>query len=333
MRALVTGDSGFLGRHFRAELESQGWDVEGFDLEPGSPDPAVRYRSPRLDCREYFRTTSAGHLVIPPGYYDLVIHCAAVVGGRAKIDGSPLETAVNLELDAALFRWAAQTRPGRVLYISSSAAYPVEMQTEHARRVRIVRDDDHGLRLSESDLFAPLADGHPSGTRAVHTPDQVYGWSKVVGEVLAAKLRKAGVPVTVVRPFSGYGHDQSPDYPFRAFLERAMRKEDPFRLWCGDCTRDFVHVDDLVKAALTIAESGTERAVNICTGRGTSFLELARIVCDAVGYSPEIVADPTAPSGVAYRVGDPDWMAQFYVPAVRLEDGVAQSLELLGWES
>lgn len=327
MRALITGDAGFLGRHFRAELKSRGWDVDGVDSAPVE-FPSGRQR-PRLDCRTFF-TDTAHQLAASPGHYDLVVHCAAVVGGRARIDGSPLETAVNLELDASMFRWAAKARPGRVLYISSSAAYPVEMQTESARRLRITRGDTRGLRLAESDLLAPLAAGHPGGTRAVYTPDQVYGWSKVVGEVLAGELRKAGVPVTVVRPFSGYGWDQSPDYPFRAFLERALRREDPFRLWCGDCVRDFIHVDDVVDGALTLAlEADTAQPVNLCTGIGTSFLELARMVTELVGYSPEIVPDPAAPSGVAYRVGDPDWMRQFYMPQIALADGIARSLERL----
>lgn len=316
MRALVTGDRGFLGRHFRTELESRGWIVMGCD----TADPAAP-----LDCRNLFQqwTRDAGDV-------DLVVHCAAVVGGRAMIDGSPLETAVNLELDAAMFRWAAKARPGRVLYISSSAAYPVEMQTESAARFRLHGDDPHGLRLAESDLFDSLAEGHPSGTRPVYTPDQVYGWSKVMGEVLAARLRLSGVPVTVVRPFSGYGWDQSPDYPFSAFLGRARRREDPFLLWCGDCVRDFIHVGDVVRGALAVADSGTEQPVNLCTGTGTSFTDLARTVCDAVGYSPEIVPDPAAPSGVFYRVGDPARLLGIYTPQVSLETGVLQSLPFLG---
>lgn len=315
-RALVTGDRGFLGRHFRAELESRGWDVLGCDI---ANDPPYR-----TDCRDLFRLAmqDAGDL-------DLVVHCAAVVGGRAMIDGSALETAVNLELDAAMFRWAAKARPKRVLYISSSAAYPVEMQTGSAARFRLHANDPHGLRLAESDLFDSLAEDHPSGTRPVYTPDQVYGWSKVMGEVLAAKLRESGVPVTVVRPFSGYGWDQSPDYPFRSFLDRARRREDPFLLWCGDCTRDFIHVDDVVRGALAVVADGTTDPVNLCTGTGTSFLELARTVCDAVGYSPEIVPDPTAPSGVFYRVGDPTRLRGIYTPQVSLEIGVLRSLQML----
>jgi nucleoside-diphosphate-sugar epimerase len=60
------------------------------------------------------------------GCWDLVVHCAANVGGRATIDGNPLWVAENLELDAAMFRWAVAMRLPRVVYYSSSAAYPVD---------------------------------------------------------------------------------------------------------------------------------------------------------------------------------------------------------------
>jgi nucleoside-diphosphate-sugar epimerase len=159
----------------------------------------------------------------------------------------------------------------------------------------------------------------------------VYGWTKLVGEVLAEELRAAGVAVSVVRPFSGYGTDQSPDYPFRAFVDRALRREDPFNLWCGDCVRDFIHVDDLVDAALAIAlDAQYRRPVNLCTGVPTSFTRLAELVCEAAGYSPQIVPDPAAPAGVAYRVGDPSEMHQFYVPRIELAGGVRRAVQELG---
>jgi nucleoside-diphosphate-sugar epimerase len=298
MRALITGVEGFLGRHFAAELERRSWEVEGCDITDALP----------LDCRSFF----ADIFGPPVGHYNLVVHCAAVVGGRAKIEGSPLETAVNLELDAAMFRWAARSRPGRVLYISSSAAYPVTYQ---------------GTGPLSAPL--PLVENYqvPGALIGVGLPDAVYGWSKVIGEVLAGELRKSGVPVTVVRPFSGYGTDQSPDYPFRAFIDRALRREDPFRLWCGDCVRDFIHVDDVVAGALAFAEAGIDGPVNLCTGVPTSFTELARMVCEAAGYLPEIVPDPAAPAGVAYRVGDPTAMHALYVPKVDLSTGIRRALD------
>jgi hypothetical protein len=51
-----------------------------------------------------------------------VVHLAAIVGGRSTIEGAPLSVAVDLSLDAELFNWALRTRPGRIVYFSSSAA-------------------------------------------------------------------------------------------------------------------------------------------------------------------------------------------------------------------
>lgn len=295
MRALVTGDRGFLGRHFAAELRRRGWDVIGLDTKA----------SPSQDCRSFFRRQIA-YRNTPHLTFDLVVHCAAVVGGRATIDGDPLATAESLSIDAEMFRWAAVARPGRVLYFSSSAAYPVVWQT--GTEPQWLREDDVDLAV-------------------VQEPDQVYGWSKVTGELLAARLRDAGVPVTVVRPFSGYGEDQDGTYPFRAILGRVLRREDPLEVWgTGQQVRDWIHVDDLVAGALAIAESGTEEPVNLCTGVATSFLDLASMMARAAGYSPVLKPLVDKPAGVAYRVGDPARMLRHYEPKVALADGILRAL-------
>lgn len=290
--ALVTGDKGFLGRHFALELKRRGYAVTGIDIE----------RADTQDVRVWLGTKPARR------DFDLVVHAAAVVGGREKIDGSPLETAVNLEIDAAVFRWAARQRPGRLLYFSSSAAYPVLYQRPGT--TALLREDD--VQLPHNVL----------------APDQVYGWSKVIGEVLAAKLRAHGVGCTVVRPFSGYGTDQSLDYPFPSFIDRAKRRAAPFELWCGACVRDFVHVDDVVAAALAMCDDRVDGPVNICSGVATSFTRLAQMVCDAAGYAPEITPLAGKPTGVAYRVGDPAAMRRFWEPKVTLEEGIRRALEV-----
>lgn len=300
MRVLITGDRGFLGRHFKAELLRRGYEVHGLDVKA----------TPTQDCRLFFRECLSKGAT--PGQYDLVVHCAAVVGGRATIDGDPLATAESLSIDAEMFRWAAVARPGRVLYFSSSAAYPAALQTGSRTEGR------DPLRLVEEDV---------QFGRTVGMPDQVYGWSKVTGELLAARLRDSGVPVTVVRPFSGYGEDQDETYPFRAILGRVLRREDPLEVWgSGEQVRDWIHVDDVVAGALAVAESGTEDPVNLCTGRPTSFVELARMMATTAGYGPEIKPLADRPAGVAYRVGDPTRMRRFYRPRIRLEDGIRRAL-------
>ncbi len=289
MKALVTGSTGFLGRHFVHVLQQRGYDVRRVDVAEG------------WDARDYFRHVNT--------QVDLAIHCAAIVGGRQKIEGAPMELAVDLSLDAEYFQWAMRTRPGRAVYISSSAAYPVSLQTDWCRR--------RGRRLQESDI----------DLNNVETPDLLYGWSKLTGELLARHAREAGVPVTVIRPFSGYGADQDETYPFRAFLERARRREDPFTVWGdGEQVRDFIHVSDVVAGTLALVDQGVDGPVNLGTGRPASFNELARMVCREAGYEPLLEHHESAPVGVRYRVADPSLMLCHYEPRVSLEEGIRTAL-------
>jgi nucleoside-diphosphate-sugar epimerase len=288
MRALVTGSAGFLGRHFVAELERRCWDVNAWDVVTG-------------------QCALAGFRYIPDsfGHLDLVIHCAAVTPHRSAIDGRALAVgAGGLELDAAMFQWAARTRPGRIVYVSSSAAYPVYMQ------------DGEWDSLEESVVWE-----HPG------EPDAIYGAVKLMGERLAAAYRAQGGAVTVVRPFSGYGEDQSNDFPFGAFRDRALAREDPFTVW-GDGTqvRDWVHVDDVVGAVLAAVDAEVDGPLNIATGIGTSMAELAAMFCAEAGYDPRFEFLTDRPAGVAYRVGDPTRLNEVYVPRVSLAEGVKRAL-------
>lgn len=293
-KALVTGSGGFAGRHYKAALEEDGWDVHGIDLRSG-PLPA--------DARDFFRKDST--------HFDLVIHCAAVVGGRATIDGAPLALASNLELDAGLFQWALRTKPGRVVYVSSSAAYPVSYQSLEARTL-----------LNEAKIDPSLS------TAITGVPDQLYGWAKLTGENLAHRAWQEGVNVTVIRPFSGYGEDQDESYPFRAFAERARRRADPFEIWGNphQC-RDFIHIDDIVDATLFMVENGIDGPVNLGTGRAVSMLQLAQMFCTQAGYAPVLDIRKNAPMGVAYRVADTTLLNTFYKSKITLEEGIRRALQ------
>lgn len=293
MRALVTGSAGFVGRHFARYLREQGWDVWGQDIAIGQ------------DSLDFFRHDTVTR-------FDLVVHCAAVVGGRGQIDGAPLALAVNLELDAAMFRWALAARPGRVLYFSSSSAYPNWLQV----------GVPGPYLLSEDDVNAELDD-----RRSVGVPDQLYGWTKLTGEHLAHRARGEGLSVSVVRPFSGYGSDQDTSYPFAAFIDRAVRREDPFVIW-GDGTqlRDFIHIDDIVRASMVMCERGIDGPVNLGTSRAVSMTELAGMVCRQEGYQPEVKYLPDAPRGVSCRVSNTTRLRKFWVPEVSLERGISCAL-------
>jgi nucleoside-diphosphate-sugar epimerase len=284
MKILVTGAAGFVGRHFVKKFIEQGHYVRAVDIVGGE------------DARDFFR--------INDEHFDKVIHLAAVVGGRKMIEGSPLALAVDLAIDSELFSWALRTRPGCITYFSSSAAYPVSLQTKGST-----------LLLKENDI----------DPNYLGTPDLSYGWAKLTGEMLATHARNAGLIVHVYRPFSGYGSDQALDYPFPSFIKRGLHKDNPFEIWGdGKQVRDFIHIEDVVNGALAGCEAGIETA-NLCTGRATSFLDLAAIVTAVAGYTPTLKTLSDEPVGVAYRVGDPTYMETFYKPAISLEEGVERA--------
>lgn len=284
MKILITGDEGFVGTNFKKHLDSKRNSITGIDIKSG------------VDVRDFFAKDDTK--------FDVVIHLAAIVGGRATIEGNPLAVAADLAIDADLFQWALRTRPNRIVYFSSSAAYPIYLQRAEYKQ-----------RLKEWDI----------NLDHIRTPDFTYGWAKLSGEMLASYARAEGLKVSVLRPFSGYGSDQSLDYPFPSFIKRGKEKSDPFDVWGrGTQVRDFIHIEDVVRATFE-AITNDVTVANLCTGRATSFIELAELVMMQAGYLAPIRTNPKAPVGVAYRVGDPNKMLGFYEPRISLEEGIARA--------
>lgn len=219
-----------------------------------------------------------------------VFHFAAIVGGRAKIDGDPMMVALDLSIDAEFFYWICRQKPERVLYPSSSAAYPVNLQT-----------DTHAIALSESDI-----DFNNMGQ-----PDMTYGWSKLTGEYLAKIAAEYyGVSITCIRPFSGYGEDQDLTYPVPSLAARAANKENPFEVWgSGKQGRDFVHIDDVLDCTLLAMDQITDgTAINIGMGKLTTFLEIIDIFTGFAGYKPTIKPLLDKPVGVHSRYCNMDFV-------------------------
>ena len=305
--ALVTGGAGFIGRHMADELERRGYDVVTVDLRPTSIVSMLGHTS-RVhiiqDVHDFIARTSVT--------YDLVVHCAYHVGGRAMIDGTNLNFMENVRLDSALLNWATRTDQGHVLYFSSSAVYPTVLQRKDAAHM-----------LQEYDQI-------PRGAHYVPDCDSWYGWAKYVGECLVDNARHNGLKVTVVRPFSGYGSDQSLDYPFPSFIKRVSEGLDPMPMW-GDPTqaRDWIHVSDVVRGALAVVDYEVEVPVNLGTGYNTSMTELINLMWAQRWPDrdlPRIVPDLTKPQGVHTRVCDPSLFFSMYEPKVTLLEGVRQAL-------
>jgi nucleoside-diphosphate-sugar epimerase len=299
--ALVTGSSGFVGRHFVKELDRRGYRVVRCDIADQN----------QRDVMELARSNQMT--------YDLVVHAAARNPHRKAIDTQPAAMVYNQMLDAVMFEWAIRSEPRHMIYLSSSAVYPVGLQTPRAFNYRM-SEKDADTSLITTNLLKVL------GSMADLQPDGIYGKIKRTGEGLALQLQDAGVQVHVVRPFSGYGEDQTPDYPFGRFAEQINNREPIIRIWGdGHQVRDWIHVDDVVNGALAMMDGDISAPHNLCTGVGTNMINLVAKMAKDAGYVPrlEFVKGPT---GVAVRVGDPGRMEQLYTPKISLDEGVFRAI-------
>lgn len=320
MRVLITGGAGFVGRWFTSTLLAQGHEVVCIDnLIPGGGgiapssqwwvgDP-MDYQSfsfRNMDCRDFFLTDHEE--------WDLVVHLAAVVGGRLTIELDPLAVAEDLAIDAAFWRWTKDRRPGHVIHFSSSAAYPIDLQRQDRHRALKERDVDF--------------------TRPIGVPDLTYGWAKLTSEFLAQlAVSTAGIKVATYRPFSGYGEDQDLSYPFPSIMKRAveaaeLESETTFVWGAGTQERDFIHIEDVVAAVLhTYPQMTDGHALNLGTGRATNFVELANLANNCLGRSVAIETMADKPTGVFSRVADIDLLsATGFELSVPLEIGVERGV-------
>jgi UDP-glucose 4-epimerase len=172
-RALVTGGCGFLGQHLVRRLAAAGMRVDVVDIqEPPTDFPA---RSVIADVRGWLPTTTAS--------YDLVVHLAAFVGGRTSIENKPMEVAGNIAIDHSLFEYLGRAGCGRLVYLSSSAVYPIDRQQAPGQ--------------------SPLAESEVNVRRGPFgVPDLTYGWAKLTGEFMGTLLADShGIPMVIYRPF------------------------------------------------------------------------------------------------------------------------------------
>jgi len=307
---LVSGGCGFVGRHLVTNLLKQNHEVTIVDnlytgIHPNKWIPKEfesHFSFIHSDIRNFLNNDE-----VKTKKFGDVYHLAAVVGGRIKIDKDPISVALDLSIDAEFFNWAVNAKPERILYASSSAAYPTNLQSS-----------DKQILLEENMV-------NFEGT--LGSPDMTYGWSKLTGEYLSRLAAKFyGLHIACIRPFSGYGEDQDPSYPVPAIGERAVKKEDPLIVWgSGKQSRDFVYIEDCITAmqkALEKISDGT--AVNIGSGKLTTFIEVAQIFAEIADYSPKIQPLSDMPEGVFARHGSTKKAAELleFMPKTSLKEGL-----------
>lgn len=262
-RILVTGASGFAGRHLLAAL-GRGAAVTAWGRErtPPAGEDAVTWRAvDLLDRDAVVREVAAARP-------DVVFHLAAAaqVGASWRTSGRTL--AVNARGTHHLLSALKDRAPGaRVLVIGSAAVY----------------------RSSS----APLREDSPLG------PSSPYAVSKLAQEELSLRAaRFDGLDLVVVRPFNHTGPGQSPDYIASSVARQIALAEagrQPPRLLVGnlEARRDLTDVRDVVRAYVLLADKGRSGEVyNVCRGDAVAMRDLVAELAARSRVALEVATDP-----------------------------------------
>lgn len=264
---VVTGAGGFLGGAVMRALRSAGCDVRGCGSASARRTGSGDGLHP-LDVRDAdaVRAAIAGA--------EAVVHLAAIGGARAVME--PDATAdVNVRGTLAVARAAASAGVPRVLHASTHAVY--------------------------ADAPAPLDESAPLD------PSSVYAASKLAGEYVgAAACRGTATAFTSLRCFNLHGPG-APAENIVARMRTCAAQRTPFVV-SGSADRriDLLHVDDA--AAAIVGLLGIARlpsVVNLGTGIGTSFRELAYWASAETGHALRLRTEVGAAAPRCDRIADP----------------------------
>jgi GDP-D-mannose 3',5'-epimerase len=136
-------------------------------------------------------------------------------------------------------------------------------------------------------------------------PESSYGWSKLMGEYEAELAMKSGkINVGLLRfhnvygPYASYEADRSQVIP--ALIRKAINyPTEDFVVWGnGEQYRDFVYIDDIINALITVAEKGMNKGlIQIGSGKPTKIKELAELIVKLSKKEISIKFDLNGPQG------------------------------------
>ncbi len=304
-RVLVTGGAGFIGSHLVAALLARGERVtvlddfssgheRNLDGLQGDLEVVRGDVSREADVRRALRDVRA------------VLHEAALVSVVQSVEEPLRCERVNAFGTLLLLEEARRAGVRRLVMAASAAAY--------------------GERAEM-----------PCREEAPPDPRSPYAATKLAGEHhLRVYAALHGMQTLSLRYFNVYGPRQDPASPYAAvvpkFVERLVAGQPPTLYGDGGQSRDFVFVEDVVRANLLALQApGLEgQVVNVASGRETTVLQLLEALYEITGRRIEPKREPTRPGDVRRSWANVEAAERLlgFRAAVPLEEGLR---EVLAW--
>jgi UDP-glucuronate 4-epimerase len=211
----------------------------------------ARHLVPRLqrDCHEV-KTTDRNTDVIQllkDFEPDVIFHLGA------ELKNEEIMFEVNIGLTMTLIEWCKQSKHTKLILFGSSSEYG------RSNKPRAETD-------------CPL-------------PDTIYEGTKAATAMLArAWAHTYKIPITFIRPFTVYGHDEKPNKLTSILIQKW---KDGSVLNLSEGMHDYVYIDDFIDAVLVVAfwnEAEFFNLVNIGSGKQTSNSDFVRLLQKELGY-------------------------------------------------
>ena len=278
--ALITGVAGFIGSSIARALLAEGATVRGLDnLSTGnianieSIQSQIDFRQADILDRDAVASACAG--------VDYVFHEAAIPSVFQSVDDPIGTNGPNLNGTLNVLEAARQAKVKRLLYAASSAAY----------------GDDPALPKQESMLPAPISP---------------YAVQKVAGEhYLASYARVFGLETVALRYFNVFGPRQDPSSQYSGVLARfislMLAGQTPTVFGDGTTSRDFVYIDNVVSANLTVAKTSAPvagKVFNVATGRTTTLVQAYEEIKRITGYTGTLNFAPEREGDIKHSSAD-----------------------------
>lgn len=266
-KVLVTGGAGFIGSHIVDGLLAQGHTVTVVDnLATGNRanlNPAAHFYE--LDVR-----TPEFAQLIADERPEVINHHAAQTMVRVSTEQPAFDSQVNVQGMINLLSAAVKAGVRKVIFASSGGT---------------VYGTTTNLPIREDQPFSP---------------ESPYGISKAAGEYyLRYYAANYGLRYTALRYANVFGtrDTTSSEHVITVFTRRLLDGEMPVIHWDGEQAKDYVHVEDVVRANLLALNAGDNEAYNIGSGKPISVNTIFTLLSEIIGvkvkptYGPRRVGD------------------------------------------
>ena len=306
-RVLVTGAAGFIGARLVQCLVEQGATVRAFTRYTSRPEFG------NLAClsREIFeqvelvRGNIEDYSAVDDALDDIdtVFHLGALISIPYSYI-HPVETVQTNILGTLNVLEACRNKQVKLIHTSTSEVY--------GSALRVPIDEQHSLQAQSP-----------------------YSASKIAADKLVESYyRSFDVPSVTVRPFNTYGPGQSNRAVIPTIISQALTS-DQIHLGNLEARRDFTFLDDTVNGFLAAAAHSQwdGKVYNLGTGIDVTIGEVAQMVFDYLGITPEIIIDQERirpeKSEVTRLLSDNSLAKRElgWQPQVSLEEGLAKTVE------